>query len=104
VLIGDIVQYEELHRRYGPHVSQRIKRELTTAEFNHVKLDDLPEWLEERAEAAHAEYHSLLNNPLVSSAEGAISTGEACRRWRAAEDLSYLIAVADDVGANARVS
>lgn len=37
--------YEELHRRYGTHVSQRIRRELSPSDFASVEIDSLPEWL-----------------------------------------------------------
>lgn len=96
------MQYEELQARYGTHVSQRVKRELTPSEFNALDIDTLPEWLETRAEAAHEEYRHLLSNPLSSQEKDIGLTGEACRHWREAEDLAFLIAVADDVGNNAR--
>ncbi len=94
--------YEELHSRFGTHVAQRIKRELTPSEFNQTDIDDLIEWLETRAEGAHDAYRGLLNNPLAISEKDTIKAGEACRRWREAEDLAYLVAVADDVSTNAR--
>jgi len=97
------VLYEELHRRYGTHVSQRVRRELTESEFNQVDIDALPVWLEQRAEAAHGKYRQLLSNPLTMAENDAPHTGKACRCWREAEDLAYLIAVAEDVGMNARV-
>ncbi|MDE1900831.1 MAG: hypothetical protein KGI37_04190 [Alphaproteobacteria bacterium] len=96
--------YEELHRRYGTHVSQRVKRELTASDFDAVAIDDLPEWLEARAEAAHDEYRQLLNNPISMASGDQSAAGAACRRWREAEDLAYLIAVAEDVGAAVRIS
>ena len=94
--------YEELHSRFGTHVSQRVKRELSHSEFAEIVIDDLAHWLEARAEAAHEEYRGLLNNPLASSTKDSMRAGDACRRWREAEDLAYLVAVAEDVGANAR--
>ena len=96
------MQYEELHSRYGTHVSQRVRRELTPAEFTRAQIDNLPEWLATRAETAHAEYRRLQNNPLVSSHADTTRTAEACRRWREAEDLAYLVAIAEDVTLNAR--
>ena len=98
------MQYEELHRRYGTHVSQRVRRELTPSEFNQIEIDNLAPWLEKRAEGAHEEYRRLQNNPLAASHLDAARIGEACRRWREAEDLAYLVAVAEDVGMNARAS
>ena len=53
---------------------------------------------------AHEDYRQLLNNPLSPTETNAAQTGEACRRWREAEDLAYLVAVAEDVGMNARAS
>jgi hypothetical protein len=88
--------YEELHQAYGTHVSQRVKRELTPSEFNRIVIEILPSWLEKRAEAAHEEYRGLQNNPLASDTDIA-RAGVACRRWREAEDLAYLVAVAKDV-------
>jgi hypothetical protein len=90
--------YEELQRRYGTHVSQRIKRELTLAEFNQVLVENLVGWLETRAEAAQVEYSTMLNNPLSYAQDGQFRAGVACRRWRDAEDLAYLVAIAEDVG------
>ncbi len=89
------MNYEELHQRYGAHVSQRLRRELTPREFKSVELSDLPNWLEARAECAHEAYRQLLNNPLAATDELA-HTGDACKRWRDAEDLAYLVAIADD--------
>jgi hypothetical protein len=96
------VVYEELHRRYGPHVSQRVRRELSPSEFGDVLLDNLTAWLAVRAETAHETYRNLLNNPLAASEDDAQRTGTACRRWREAEDLSYLVAIADDVSGYTR--
>ncbi len=96
------MQYESLHSRFGSHVSQRVRRELTPSEFNTVEIESLAEYLEARAESAHEEYRRLLNNPLASSDKDIGSAGEACRRWRESEDLAYLVAVAEDVGANAQ--
>lgn len=97
-----VLKYEDLHHRYGTHVSQRVKRELTPSEFNAIAIDQLQDWLEARAETAHDEYRRLLNDPLSSSEKEHGGAGEACRRWREAEDLAYLVAIANDVGANAR--
>ncbi len=84
------------------HVAQRIRRELTPLELNSIDIDSLPEWLEARAESIHEEYARLLSNPLAVPEKVPSETGRACRRWREAEDLAYLVAVADDVGLNAR--
>ena len=96
------MQYQELHSRYGTHVSQRLSRELTPAEFEQVDMETLPAWLEMRAETAHENYSRLLNNPMATAEFGAARAGEACRRWREAEDLAYLVVIAEDVGAHVR--
>lgn len=57
---------------------------------------------EAKAEAAHEEYLRLLSNPMAVPEKEASGTGEACRRWREAEDLAYLVAIAEDVSLNAR--
>jgi hypothetical protein len=93
--------YEELHRRYGTHVSQRIRRELAPSDFETLQIDALPEWLESRAETAHENYLRLLTNPVLADKK-VCDTGIACRRWREAEDLAYLIAIAEDVGTQPR--
>lgn len=98
------MQYEELQRRYGTHVSQRVRRELTPSEFNGVEIGNLTAWLENRAEVAHEEYRRLQNNPIISSRSDTAPIGEACRRWREAEDLAYLVVIAEDVSLNAQVS
>ncbi len=93
------MQYEELNSQYGAYVAQRVRRELTTSEFNQIHLNDLPLWLEMRAEAAHHFYQQLLNYPFISYDTDTSRAGEACRHWRQAEDLAYLVAIGDDVGA-----
>ena len=98
------MQYEELHRRYGTHVSQRVRRELTPSEFDQIEIDVLAAWLEARAEYAHEEYRRLQNNPPAASASDAARIGDACRHWRESEDLAYLVAIAEDVSLNARAS
>ena len=96
------MHYQELQSRYGVHVSQRICRELTPAEFEQVDVEALPSWLETRAESAHNVYRQRLSNPHASVDFEAARTGEACRRWREAEDLAYLVVIAEDVGATVR--
>jgi type VI protein secretion system component VasA len=90
------VQYEDLHRRYGSTIAQRVRRELKDAEFNQIDIDDLALWLEARAEIAHENYRQLLNNPLTIIETNSTQAGEACRLWREAEDLAYLVAIAED--------
>ncbi|MGB9153489.1 MAG: hypothetical protein WCD70_10430 [Alphaproteobacteria bacterium] len=98
------MQYEELHRRYGLLVSQRLRRELTPSEFNQIDIELLPAWLEARAESAHEEYRRLQNNPLAADQIDAARIGNACRHWRESEDLAYLVAIAEDVSLNAKAS
>lgn len=94
--------FDELQNRYGKHVSQRLRRELSSAELQSVSIDALPKWLETRAESAHEEYLNLLNGHLGKpSGKDAERSGEACHRWREAEDLAYIVVVAEDVGMNA---
>lgn len=96
--------YEELYHRFGTHVSQRIRRELSPSEFSALSIDNLTSWLEERAEAAHELYVRMLSHPVIADAMRTIpNTRTACQRWREAEDLAYLVAVADDVSAHVRV-
>ena len=87
--------YEDLHRRYGSYVSQRLRSELTPAEFKEIEIESLPDWLEAKAEIAHENYRQLLSNPLATPEKDINATGEACRRWRRIEDLSYTIAIAE---------
>lgn len=84
--------YEELHCRYGDCVSHRLRSELTPTDFDAVGLGELLGWLKSRARTARENYRSLLNNPSAMSSCGA---GDACRRWREAEDLVYLVALAE---------
>jgi len=88
--------FEELNSRYGSYISQRLRQDLLSSELDTVEIEGLPQWLEERAEKAHKNYLMLLNNPILSSMDkNASSTGLACRRWRDAEDLAYLVAIAE---------
>ncbi|MDR3424531.1 MAG: hypothetical protein P4M13_05560 [Alphaproteobacteria bacterium] len=89
-------------QRYGAHVSLRIRNALTPSELDEIDIDHLQSWLEVRAESAHEEYLRLLSNPLSTPEHETRRTAEACRRWREAEDLAYLVVIAEDVGANAR--
>src|SRR5262249_16033695 len=91
--------YEDLHQRYGSHITSRVRHELSFSEFNQVAVPELPAYLELRAEVAHREYQAGIENPLVP--EGS-SLDALCRRWREAEDLSYLVTVAEDVSVHAR--
>jgi hypothetical protein len=96
--------FEDLHNRYGAHVARRIQQELTPAEFKEVALENLPSWLAARAETAHKDYQTRLDNPFVNEELGAARNDYVnvlYRRWQDAEELAYLIAVAEDVSAEA---
>ena len=95
--------YEELHVRYGTHVARRVQQELTSTEFEEIALENLPRWLETRAEAAHREYQTQLDNPLLDG-ERETHVSDLYRRWQGAEDLAYIIAIAEDVGKQGRAA
>ena len=73
-------------------IAQRLRSELTDFEFEAVDLNDLLSCLKQRAKDARELYRSQLNNPNELPSCGA---GDACRRWRDAEDLVYMVALAD---------
>ena len=100
------MHYQELHQRYGSHIAKRIQTELNFSEFNQVEVDELATYLEIRAEAAHKEYHVHLDNPfskreLTSGHTNIIDLLH--RRWRDAEEIAYLLTVAEDVSTNTRL-
>lgn len=97
--------YQELHHRYGTHIAKRVQVELSTSEFTQVATDELPAYLEMRAEAAHKEYQARLDNPFINEELGAARgayIGVLYHRWREAEDLAYLVTIAEDVNFNTR--
>ncbi len=102
------MQYQDLHQLYGTYIAKRVQHELHASEFNQVDIDGLTQYLELRAEAAHKEYHLRLDDPFNKEQLGGTSSSKVVdmlhRRWREAEELAYLIMVAEDVGANARMS
>ncbi len=104
------MQYEELHKRYGPHLSQRIARELTESELSAITIEQLYDYLELRAEAAHDAYAAVLaacaRNREVRHglAEILAQQDSLAKNWRAAEELAYLVVIAEDVSAAARAS
>ena len=96
--------FEELHNRYGHHVAQRVRQELDAGDFARLGVAELPAWLETRAEAAHKEYQTRLENPFVNEELGAARTDYIdmlYRRWQDAEELAYLVAIAEDVSLHA---
>jgi hypothetical protein len=94
------MNYEKLHNRYGAHVASRVHAALTGPEFEKVSLDELPEWLDSRAELAHKHYQICLANPFTTDETGA-DRGQQIdalyKRWQDADELSYLVAIAEDV-------
>ncbi len=97
--------YEELHQRYGTHVAKRVQVELSVSEFKQVDIEELSAYLDTRAEAAHKEYQIHHDNPFAKVERGTGHTERVdtlYRNWREAEDLAYLISIADDVGATTR--
>jgi hypothetical protein len=101
--------FEELHNRYGAHVTRRVQQELTSSEFAQISIDQLPTWLETRAETAHQAYEQRLGNPFgdeavakKAKAAPSDSVDSLYRRWREAEELAYIIAVAEDVTSHAQ--
>lgn len=98
--------YQELHQHFGSHIARRIQLELSASEFKQVVLEDLTEYLEQRAEEAHKAYQTRLDNPFINEELGkarAQYIDTLYHRWREAEDLAYLVSVAKDVGAATRL-
>jgi hypothetical protein len=95
-----VMIFEELHNRYGTHVARRVQQELTPVEFVEIALEGLPTWLEIRAETAHKEYQVRLDNPFINEELGRARDDYVdvlYRRWREAEELAYIVTVAEDV-------
>jgi hypothetical protein len=89
------MQQEDLLRRYGPHLSKRIKQELTPTELEQVPGNEILHYLEARADAARRDYEEHIKE----------TQSHILRmRWREAEELAYLVMVAEDVGAALRAS
>lgn len=91
--------YEELQQRYGNHVAKRVRHDLTRGEFNAIALDGLPAYLEARAERAAQDYKTVMDNPLD---RGSVRSEILQKMWREAEDLAYLLSVAEDVSTTVR--
>lgn len=91
--------FDELVRRYGEYVSKRVQRELGSSEFSQIHLEELSPYLTLRAEEAHREYQRRLDRATMNLGSCTMrdETTEALYdRWRAAEELSYLLAIAQD--------
>jgi hypothetical protein len=97
--------YEDIHQRYGNHIAKRVRTELAPEVFAEITIDELLPYLEARAQFAHKEYQSRLDNPFINEELGD-SRKEYMdvlyKRWCEAEDLAYLITIAEDVSSNAR--
>ena len=88
--------------RYGAPISKRVQFELSPSEFSSVVIENLPAYLETRALRAHKEYQKRIENNFVNedpAAKHVEHVDVLYRRWRDAEDLAYLVAVAEDVNA-----
>ena len=97
------MDYQELHQRYGSHIAKRVQAELDSAEFNSVKLKELVPYLEFPAEAAEKEYQLRLYDPFKKNedeTEGEDKIDLLHHRWRDAEEIAYLVSVAEEVGLN----
>jgi len=93
--------YGELQVRYGNHIAKRVERELSRSEFSAADLNDLPHFLEKRAEKAAENYRQIMANPLE---RGTMQCESLQRLWREAEDLAYLLSIAEDVSITVRAS
>ncbi len=92
--------YEELHQRYGNHIAKRVEQELSPSEFQKVKLDQLLNFLEMRAEATHMEYQKRIDQ--LMGIKPGHDLNAIYQRWHEAEDLAYLISVAEDISLHYR--
>lgn len=93
--------FDELQQRYGSHIAKRVKHGLAPTEFNSVNLEKLPAYLETRAEKAARDYKALMENPLE---RGNVRSEVLQKLWREAEDLAYILSIAEDVTTTVRAS
>lgn len=93
--------YEELQSRYGAHIAKRVQHELSRSEFLNVELEALLMFLEQRADKAAHDYKKLMDNPLE---RGNVRSGILQKTWSDAEELAYLLSVAEDVSATVRAT
>jgi hypothetical protein len=93
--------FEELQQRYGSHIARRVQHDLGRAEFNLVDLDQLPVYLEARAEKAARDYRMVMENPLE---RGNVRCEVLQKLWREAEDIAYLLSIAEDVSTAVRAT
>jgi hypothetical protein len=93
--------YEDLRQRYGTHIAKRVQHELNRSEFERIVLENLPVHLEERADKMERDYQALMNNPME---RGNVRSEILHKRWRDAEDLAYLLSVAEEVSMTVRAA
>jgi hypothetical protein len=87
----------ELSEYFGKVVADRVFQELAPGELSKVVVEDIAEYLEIRAESAHLKYTTAQHNPeLFSDCERA----QFEEAWRQAEDLAYIVQVAENVALN----
>lgn len=88
------MRIEELEKTYGPHVAKRVTREVGARELEPVSVDQLCHFLQARAERFNAEFKACMANPLE---QGNVRCELLQMKWHDAEELAYLLSVADDV-------
>ena len=93
--------YEDLQQRYGNHIAKRVRLALGSKEFNNADVGTLLNYLETRAEKVAQDYRTLMSNPLE---RGNMRSETLQKQWRDAEDLAYLLSVAEDVSTAVRAS
>lgn len=93
--------FDELQKQYGMHIAKRVQHILTRSEFEKTTLENLPKFLEERAEKVALVYKSIMDNPIE---RGNVRSDILYTQWRDAEELSYLVAIAVDVSSTVRAS
>ena len=93
--------YNELEQRYGAHIAKRVQIGLNRSEFTSASLERLLPILEARAEKAAQDYKKLMDNPLE---RGNVRSEVLQKWWHDAEDLLYLLTVAEDVSTTVRTT
>ena len=97
------MKYEKLHQRYGSHIAKRVQAELDDVDFDRVALEELVSFLENRAVTAMREYQDHRDDAVLAHPS---ATGEVIdllhRHWREAEELAYLVEIAEDVSFGGR--
>lgn len=95
------MNYDEIQQKYGTHLAKRIQRSLKPNEFLSTNLSNLAEFLEVRAEKAANDYRKLMDNPLE---RGNVRSELLQKVWSDAEELAYLLSIAEDVSSTVRAS